>query len=75
MLREAVSVAMPLHGSVDSPDTSDLQLGLRARLFVFDRLIRDDGGGGAACAHVIKHDVLKGNESRVKRCLYSNRGD
>lgn len=48
MLKDVPSVAKALYGYRHSPDTSDLQLGLGARLLGFDCLIRDDGGGCAA---------------------------
>lgn len=47
-----------------SPDTSDLQLWLCAKLLALDRLIGDNGGSGAAGPHIVKHDTLKEKKSR-----------
>lgn len=63
---------MPLHRSVDSPDTSDLQLGLGARFFGFHRLICNDGGGRAAWAHIIEHHILKENHQTFRSSLVTS---
>lgn len=49
------------------PDALHLQLGLRPRILRFHCLIRNDGTNGAACPHVVEHDVLRREAAMVKQ--------